>query len=378
MRDKATLVLLVRHGLTPTTGVKLPGRAPGLSLSEEGRRQADAAAARIGKLPSVTAIYASSLERARETAQPIARARHLAIRVERGLLELDVGEFTGLTLKRAHRRPEWSVIQRNPSGFRFPGGESFADMQARMTTTLAALVDRHRGQTIVAVSHADPIKAAVAQALGTPLDLFQRIVIAPASITAIVYRLHGPSVLTVNSVDGDLASRAQAVNPSFDLETPDHFTVGAVGPPGQRVFYLQAREGRRLVTLKVEKEQVRVLAEYLAGLLARLKTEGVAAPDDLALLEPVEAAWNVGSIGVGYDQGRDRIVIEAGELPEEESEEEAASARFRITRAQAVGLVERSQELMRGSRPICPLCTEPMDPAGHFCPRRNGHSTRKS
>jgi len=168
------------------------------------------------------------------------------------------------------------------------------------------------------------------------------------------------------------------VNPSFDLETPDHFTVGAVGPPGQRVFYLQAREGRRLVTLKVEKEQVRVLAEYLAGLLARLKTEGVAAPDDLALLEPVEAAWNVGSIGVGYDQGRDRIVIEAGELPEEESEEEAASARFRITRAQAVGLVERSQELMRGSRPICPLCTEPMDPAGHFCPRRNGHSTRKS
>jgi uncharacterized repeat protein (TIGR03847 family) len=168
------------------------------------------------------------------------------------------------------------------------------------------------------------------------------------------------------------------MNPSFDLETPDHFTVGAVGPPGQRIFYMQAREGRSLVTLKVEKEQVRVLAEYLAGLLARLKTDAVEAPDDLVLLEPVEPAWNVGSIGVGYDQGRDRIVIEAGELLEEESEEEAASARFRITRAQAVGLVERTQGLMRGSRPICPLCTEPMDPAGHFCPRRNGHTTRKS
>ncbi len=204
VRNKPTLVLLVRHGLTPTTGVKLPGRAAGLHLSDEGRRQAEAAAVRIGRLPAVAAVYASSLERARETARPIARARHLAVRVERGLLELDVGEFTGLTLKRAYRRTEWPVIQRNPSGFRFPGGESFAEMQVRMTSTLASLVERHRGQTIVAVSHADPIKAAVAQALGTPLDLFQRIAIAPASISAVAYHPHGPSVLTVNSVDGDL------------------------------------------------------------------------------------------------------------------------------------------------------------------------------
>jgi len=205
VRDKATLVLLVRHGLTPTTGVKLPGRAAGLHLSDEGGRQAEAAAARIARLPSVAAVYASPLERARETALPIARARHLAVRVERGLSELDIGEWTGLSLKRAHRRPEWPTIQRHPSGFRFAGGESYPEMQTRMTSTLDGLVDRHRGETIVAVSHADPIKAAVAQALGTPLDLFQRIVIAPASITAVVYRQHGPSVLTVNSVDGDLA-----------------------------------------------------------------------------------------------------------------------------------------------------------------------------
>jgi probable phosphoglycerate mutase len=205
VRTKPTVVLLVRHGLTPTTGVKLPGRAAGLHLSDEGRRQADATAARIGRLPAVTAVYASSLERARETALPIARARHLAVRVERGLLEVDIGDFTGLSLKRAARRPEWATIQRNPSAFRFPGGESFVEMQARITTTLAGLVDRHRGELIVAVSHADPIKAAVAQALGTPLDLFQRIAIAPASITAVAYHLHGPSVLTVNSVDGDLA-----------------------------------------------------------------------------------------------------------------------------------------------------------------------------
>ena len=205
VRDKPTLLLLVRHGLTPTTGVKLPGRAPGLHLSDEGCRQAEAVATRVGALREVAAVYASPLERARETALPIARARQLAVRIERGLLEIDIGEFTGLSLKRAYRRPEWPAIQKNPSSFRFPGGESFLEMQARVTSALVGLADRHRGHTVVAVSHADSIKAAVAQALGTPLDLFQRIVIAPASITAVAYRREGPAVLTVNSVDGDLA-----------------------------------------------------------------------------------------------------------------------------------------------------------------------------
>jgi uncharacterized repeat protein (TIGR03847 family) len=165
---------------------------------------------------------------------------------------------------------------------------------------------------------------------------------------------------------------------SFDFEAPDHFTTGTIGPAGQRIFYLQAREQRQIVTLKVEKEQVRALAEYLAGLLARLKGGATAAPEDLALLEPVEAAWNVGSIGVGYDERADRLVIEAGELAEEESGEEPASARFRVTRAQAAGFVERANELMRGSRPACPLCTQPMDPTGHVCPRQNGHVVHKT
>jgi probable phosphomutase (TIGR03848 family) len=205
---KPTLVLLVRHAVTPTTGVKLPGRAPGLHLSDEGRRQADAAAARVAKIPKLAAVYASPLERARETALPIARARSLAVRIERDLAELDVGDWTGISLKRASKKPEWSIIQRHPSGFRFPGGESFPEMQTRMTAALARLVARHPGEIIAAVSHADPIKAAVAQALGTPLDLFQRIFIAPASITAVAYRPDGPAVLTVNSMDGDLAALA--------------------------------------------------------------------------------------------------------------------------------------------------------------------------
>ena len=90
---------------------------------------------------------------------------------------------------------------------------------------------------------------------------------------------------------------------SFDFEAPDHFTTGTVGPSGQRIFYLQAREARRIVTLKVEKEQVRALAEYLAGFLARLKGKAEAAPDDLALLEPVEAAWDVGLHRRGLRRG---------------------------------------------------------------------------
>lgn len=173
-------------------------------------------------------------------------------------------------------------------------------------------------------------------------------------------------------------------NPSFEVDSPDHFTAGAVGPPGQRVFYLQARDGARLITLKVEKEHVRALAEYVGGLLARVKGAPGAAGAGTELLEPLEVAWDVGSLAVGYDERHDRVVVEASELIEaEETEEEGgpgpepepepAIARFRITRAQAAAFVERANELMKGGRPTCPVCSRPMDPGGHVCPRANGH-----
>ena len=111
-------------------------------------------------------------------------------------------------LKDLAKLPEWRTVQRYPSGFRFPEGESFVEMQSRITTTLGRLVAKHPGQTIVAVSHADPIKAAVADALGTHLDLFQRIVIAPCSVTAIWFASEGPAVLTTNSTGDDLTALA--------------------------------------------------------------------------------------------------------------------------------------------------------------------------
>jgi probable phosphoglycerate mutase len=198
-------VLYVRHGQTPTTGTTLPGRAKGLHLADKGREQADAVAARLGELKRIDAIYASPLERTRETAAPIARARDLKVQVDRGLLECDFGAWTGKKLKDLMKLPEWRAVQRYPSGFRFPDGESFAEMQTRITGAVATLVERHRGGVVVAVSHADPIKAAVAAAVGTHLDLFQRIVVSPCSVTAILYGAGGPMVLTVNHNTGTLA-----------------------------------------------------------------------------------------------------------------------------------------------------------------------------
>jgi len=207
---KPTLVLLVRHGKTPTTGDKLPGRARGLHLSDQGREQAERAGARIGALQkgSVAAVYASPMERTRETAAPIARAVGKRVRTEAGLLECEFGAWTGQKLSTLRKKPEWRAVQRYPSSFRFPRGESFAEMQTRMTGALHRLVAAHPGDTIVAVSHADPIKAAVADAMGTHLDLFQRIVISPCSITAIWYGSDGPAVLTVNSTGDDLSGLA--------------------------------------------------------------------------------------------------------------------------------------------------------------------------
>jgi uncharacterized repeat protein (TIGR03847 family) len=162
---------------------------------------------------------------------------------------------------------------------------------------------------------------------------------------------------------------------SFDFDAPDHFTAGAVGGPGARVFYLQAREGRRVVTLKAEKEQVRALGEYLGGLVAQLPPTADTAEDKGELLEPLAPAWSVASIGLGYDDARERIVIVANEEVEEDSGVEAATARFHITRAQAVAFVERASALMKGGRRTCPMCSQPMDATGHVCPRSNGHVT---
>lgn len=202
---RGTLVLLVRHGETPTTGKVLPGRAPGLHLSQRGLGQAERVAERLAGL-SLAAVYCSPLERTRETAAPTASAFGVPVTEDAGLLECDFGDWTGAELTALNRLPEWDAVQRTPSQFRFPAGESFLEMQARMVDAVGRIRDAHVGGVVVAFSHADPIKAAVAHALGTPLDLFQRIVISPCSVSAILFGADGaPAVLTVNSTQSALA-----------------------------------------------------------------------------------------------------------------------------------------------------------------------------
>lgn len=199
----STLVLLVRHGQTPTTGKILPGRATGLHLADIGIKQAQAVAERIAGIKKLMLFMHRRLS-ARETAAPIAAALGLRTKIDKGLLECEFGDWTGAELSKLMKLPEWSTVQRAPSTFRFPNGESFTEMQTRMVSALDRLCAQHRGGVIVCVSHADPIKAAVAHAMGTHIDLFQRIVISTCSVSAVAYTNGGPIVLNVNSTGGSL------------------------------------------------------------------------------------------------------------------------------------------------------------------------------
>ena len=204
-KNAPTLILMVRHGRTPTTGKVLPGRAAGLHLADSGKAEAEAVAKRIAEIKSVSAIYASPLERARETAAPIGKILGQKVNIHKGLLECDFGDWTGAQLTSLMKKPEWTTVQKAPSTFRFPHGESFTEMQQRMVSALDDIRAKHPGGIVVCVSHADPIKAAVAHAMGTHIDLFQRIVISTCSVSAVAYSSSGPVVLTVNSTGGSLA-----------------------------------------------------------------------------------------------------------------------------------------------------------------------------
>ncbi|MGC8481621.1 MAG: histidine phosphatase family protein [Acidimicrobiales bacterium] len=199
-KPSETFVVLVRHGKTPTTGQVLPGRAEGLHLSDEGHTEAAAAADRLfDAYPTPTAIFASPLERAQETAAPYGERTGLPIQPAEGLLECDFGEWTGGSLKDLSKTPEWKTVQGAPSRFRFPGGESFTEMSSRIVHFLEEVEVAHRGGVVVCFSHADPIKAAIADALGLHLDQFQRINVTTASISVLAYHDGRPTVVSTNT-----------------------------------------------------------------------------------------------------------------------------------------------------------------------------------
>ena len=206
-RDKSvSIIILVRHGHTPTTGKILPGRAKGLHLSELGKEQASKVATNLSMLDNVTAVYASPMERTLETAKPIASAFGLKVQRNRGLIEADFGKWTGRKLSDLRKLSDWEIVQKNPSLFRFPDGESFIEIQSRMVETITRISDKHRGEIVIAVSHADTIKAFLTAMLGTPLDLFQRLHISPCSISPVILGNGSPFVLAVNASGANISS----------------------------------------------------------------------------------------------------------------------------------------------------------------------------
>ena len=193
------LFLLIRHGENDYVRKgRMAGRMPGVHLNKKGRSQAEALAARLGQAP-IKAVYSSPLERALETAGPLANALGLVVVPRPGLIETDIGEWQDQRVKGLSRLKIWRVVQQHPSIFRFPGGESFAEGQHRITQELAALAAQHDPKDLVAcVSHADPIKLAVAFYIGLPLDLFQRLAVSPGSVTALHLGEGGAFLMTLN------------------------------------------------------------------------------------------------------------------------------------------------------------------------------------
>ena len=202
--ESSTIVLLIRHGQTPTTGQVLPGRAPGLHLAPRGHEQARDVSSRLEGL-DLQAVYSSPMERAQETAAPTVAAQEQELLIDDGLIECDFGQWTGEKLTELNKLPAWKEVQNSPSTFRFPDGESFVEMQERMVESVTAIAQRHPGEVIAAFSHADTIKAAVAHFVGTPLDSFQKIHIDTASVSAVEFGKEHTRMLLTNSRTGSLS-----------------------------------------------------------------------------------------------------------------------------------------------------------------------------
>jgi probable phosphomutase (TIGR03848 family) len=194
------LFLLIRHGENEyVKSGRLAGRLPGVHLNENGRAQAQGLAEKLTGM-KVKAIYSSPLERALETAKPIARALELDILERPGLIETDYGEWQDQKIKGLSRLKLWRRVQSSPSTMRFPGGETFAEAQQRITSELIDLAALSEPKDIlVCVSHADPIKLAVAYFIGLPLDLFQRLNASTGSITALQLDENGGRLLCLSS-----------------------------------------------------------------------------------------------------------------------------------------------------------------------------------
>ena len=193
------VLLLIRHGENDfVKQARLPGRMSGILLNKRGRAQAAALAESLQNLP-IRAIYASPLERAVETAEPLAQALGLAIQLRPGLQDTDVGEWQGIQLKKLRKLALWKQVQQHPSEVRFPGGESFLELQQRQVKEIDLIRLAHKPKEMIAVVfHCDPIKLVLAHYIGLPLDGFQKLVVAPGSVSVLMLGKTGGVLAALN------------------------------------------------------------------------------------------------------------------------------------------------------------------------------------
>lgn len=206
-----TFVFLIRHGENEYVAThRLAGRTPGVRLNEKGCNQAQTLVGYLAQQP-FDAIYSSPLDRCLETAEPLAGQRNLTLQVEPDLAEVDYGSWQGADLRELSKLPEWSQVQHYPSVFRFPGGETLREVQSRAVGAIERLRIAHEGQVVALFSHGDIIRTALAHYLGVPLDLFQRLAVATASVSVLGFFDGRPMVLAVNYL-ADL--------PKFEIHKP--------------------------------------------------------------------------------------------------------------------------------------------------------------
>ena len=192
-------ILLTRHGYNEyVIQGRLAGRLPRVHLNQQGKDQAKKLSEVLATMP-IKAIYSSPLERAMETAEPIAAKHDLRVIKREGLLEMDIGKWQGKTIKQVARTKLWKVVQNNPALARFPEGESFGEAQLRIAGELETLASKHKPKDmIVCVGHSDMIKLAVAYYLGLSLDFFQRLTVAPASVSTLIIGKSGAHLVNLN------------------------------------------------------------------------------------------------------------------------------------------------------------------------------------
>lgn len=198
MSESTTYVFLIRHGENDWVGTdRLAGRSPDVHLNDKGREQAQELAQFLQQQP-INAVYSSPLDRCVETAQPLADLLNLPVTLEPGVLEVDYGDWQAGHLKELSKLPEWHKVQHYPSTFRFPKGETLREVQSRALSAIERIRDAHPNQVVAIFSHGDVIRTTMAHYLGTPIDLFQRVIISTASVSTIAFSNEIPAVLGVN------------------------------------------------------------------------------------------------------------------------------------------------------------------------------------